>query len=132
MPELLNLQNENDLIERVLYAIELLISKRSNYIPVLDRYKIFKAIRQIVKNEYADVLVKVCSILTLEGFICTQIIRTTLSWTHCAFLKLMFNLFAKQTHFNLASLQFIVFTVDNRCYDFEAFEPINPNLYNLF
>lgn len=67
MPGLLSMQNENDLVERVLRAIGLLISKRSNYIPVLDRYEIFKAVRQIAKNDYADFFLKERAEMILAG-----------------------------------------------------------------
>ncbi|VDK67770.1 unnamed protein product [Litomosoides sigmodontis] len=51
VPQLLNLRGERDLIDRTLYAIELLIAKRSSHIFVLENYEIMHTIRRIVQNE---------------------------------------------------------------------------------
>ncbi|KAL3991110.1 HEAT-like repeat family protein [Acanthocheilonema viteae] len=50
VPQLLNLHSERDLIDRTLYAIELLIAKRTNYIFIFENYQIIQTIRQIVQN----------------------------------------------------------------------------------
>uniref|UniRef100_A0A915Q1N5 Importin subunit alpha n=1 Tax=Setaria digitata TaxID=48799 RepID=A0A915Q1N5_9BILA len=51
IPDLLNLRSENDLIERTLYAIELLITKRISYISIFEKYQIIKTIRYINHSE---------------------------------------------------------------------------------
>lgn len=63
VPELLNLHSERELIDRTLYAIELLLAKRTNYIFLLENYKIIRTIRQIVQNQSDefDALIKVCA-----------------------------------------------------------------------
>ncbi|EFO15571.2 karyopherin alpha [Loa loa] len=60
IPQLLHLHTERDLIDRTLYAIELLITKRINFIFVLENYHIFQTIRQIVynQNNQFDALIK--------------------------------------------------------------------------
>ncbi|CAG9530419.1 unnamed protein product [Cercopithifilaria johnstoni] len=60
VPQLLNLHSERDLIDRTLYAIELLIAKRTNYIFILENYQIMQTIRHIVQsqNNQFDALIK--------------------------------------------------------------------------
>ncbi|MCP9265284.1 hypothetical protein DINM_020542 [Dirofilaria immitis] len=51
IPQLLTMHTEQDLIDRILCAIELLIAKRSTYIFILESYQIIQTIRQIVQND---------------------------------------------------------------------------------
>lgn len=51
VPQLLSLHGERDLVDRTLYAIELLIAKRTSHIFVLENYEIMQTIRRIVQNE---------------------------------------------------------------------------------
>lgn len=64
VPQLLNLHPESDLIDRTLYAIELLITKRNSCIFVLENYQIIQTIHQIVQsqNNQFDAVIKVCTI----------------------------------------------------------------------
>ncbi|VDN08362.1 unnamed protein product [Thelazia callipaeda] len=59
VPELLNLRNERNLIERTLFALEVLVEKRITHIPVLQYYKILQKVREIAESSPFDTIIKI-------------------------------------------------------------------------
>ncbi|VDN05718.1 unnamed protein product [Thelazia callipaeda] len=58
VPEVLNLRNERNLIERILFALEVLVEKNT-YVPFLQYYKILQKVREIAESSPSDTIIKV-------------------------------------------------------------------------